>query len=96
MSERKRRVGVRGLPSRVVGALAVAAAGCGGDDEAAARAGRSRASARSLEEIQENAREEGAGQHRPVAAATRQLVEEFTEATGCTVNTKDGGNSATT
>ena len=90
MTERKRRVGTWAALAGLVGALAVVAAGCGGDDGGGSTSIEGLGS--SLEEIQENAREEGAVNivQWPGYA---QLTKEFTAATGCTVNTKDGGSS---
>ena len=81
-----------GCLSRARGGLAVVAAGCGGDDGGAGLGELDRGPRASLEEIQENAREEGAVNivQWPGYA---QLTKEFTAATGCTVNTKDGGSS---
>ena len=72
------------------GHSSIAAAGCGGDDEGSSTSIEGLGS--SLEEIQEMAREEG--QVNIVQwAGYAQLTKEFKEATGCTVNTKDGGSS---
>jgi putative spermidine/putrescine transport system substrate-binding protein len=91
MNERKRRVSLRAGLLSVVAALAVAAAGCGGDDGGGGDTAIEGLGS-SLEEIQERAREEGQVNivQWPDYA---QLTKEFTEATGCTVNTKDGGSS---
>src|SRR5688572_876196 len=90
MRERKRRLTVRAGLLAVVGALAIVAAGCGGDDGDSSTSIEGLGS--SLEEIQEMAREEG--QVNIVQwAGYAQLTKEFKEATGCTVNTKDGGSS---
>src|SRR5687767_10873933 len=90
MRERKRRLTVRAGLLAVVGALAIVAAGCGDDDGDSSTSIEGLGS--SLEEIQEMAREEG--QVNIVQwAGYAQLTKEFTEATGCTVNTKDGGSS---
>ena len=81
MTERKRRVGTWAALAGLVGALAVVAAGCGGDDGGGSTSIEGLGS--SLEEIQENAREEGAVNivQWPGYA---QLTKEFTAATGCT------------
>ena len=78
----------------LVAALSVVAAGCGGGDDG----GDGDVSTEieglgtSLEEIQELAREEG--EVNVVQwAGYAQLTDEFKAATGCTVNTKDGGSS---
>ena len=75
----------------LVGALAVVAAGCGGDDDESGANWQIEGLGSSLEEIQENAKRRGPGQHRPVGRGTRRCVDEFTAATGCKVNTKDAG-----
>ena len=89
MTERKRRVGTWAAFAGLVAALAVVAAGCGGDDGGS---GSIEGLGGSLEEIQEMAREEGEVNivQWPGYA---QLTKEFAEQTGCTVNTKDGGSS---
>jgi putative spermidine/putrescine transport system substrate-binding protein len=85
-----RRHAARASLLAVVGALSIAAAGCGGDDEGSSTSVEGLGS--SLEEIQEMARQEG--QVNIVQwAGYAQLTKEFKEATGCTVNTKDGGSS---
>ena len=75
----------------LVAALCVVAAGCGGDDGGEASSELEGLGA-SIEEIQELAREEGQVNivQWPLYA---QLVDEFTAATGCTVNLKDAGTS---
>ena len=90
MSERKRRLGLRAGLLTVVAALAVAAAGCGGDDERAAGDWQIEGLGSTLEEIQANAKEEGEVNivQWPQYAT---LVDEFTAATGCKVNLKDAG-----
>jgi len=76
----------------LVGALWVVAAGCGGGDDGDAASTEIEGLGSSLEEIQELAREEG--QVSVVQwAGYAQLTDEFEAATGCTVNTKDGGSS---
>ncbi|HJR93931.1 MAG TPA: extracellular solute-binding protein [Gaiellaceae bacterium] len=78
----------------IVAALSVVAAGCGGGDDEG-DGGVSTAVeglGTSLEEIQSLAREEG--EVNVVQwAGYAQLVDEFTAATGCAVNTKDGASS---
>ena len=79
MRERKRRLTVRAGLLAVVGALAVVAAGCGGDDGGGSTSIEGLGS--SLEEIQELAREEG--QVNVVQwPGYAQLTAEFKEATG--------------
>ncbi|MBA2740816.1 MAG: extracellular solute-binding protein [Actinobacteria bacterium] len=76
----------------VVTALAVVAAGCGGGDDGGSASTEIEGLGSSLEEIQELAREEG--EVNVVQwAGYAQLTDEFKAATGCTVNTKDGGSS---
>ena len=90
MTERKKRLGLRAGMLMVVAALAIVAAGCGGDDESSAS--QIEGLGTTLEEIQANAKEEG--EVNVVQwAGYAQLVDEFTAATGCKVNTKDGGSS---
>ena len=89
MSERKRRLGLRVGLLALVAVLAVVAAGCGGDDESGAST-EIEGLGSTLDEIKENARAEGEVNivQWPQYAT---LVDEFTAATGCTVNTKDAG-----
>ncbi|HYI74013.1 MAG TPA: extracellular solute-binding protein [Gaiellaceae bacterium] len=93
MKERKTGVARWAAFCLLVVALCVVAAGCGGDDDG--DSGSSTAVeglGTSLEEIQSLAREEGEVNvvQWPGYA---QLTKEFAEATGCTVNTKDGASS---
>jgi putative spermidine/putrescine transport system substrate-binding protein len=74
----------------LVAALAVIAAGCGGDDGGGSTSIEGLGS--SLDEIKEMAREEGEV-NIVQWAGYAQLTKEFTAATGCQVNTKDGGSS---
>jgi putative spermidine/putrescine transport system substrate-binding protein len=91
MSGRKRVASWAAL-GLLVGALCVVAAGCGGGDDGDAASTEIEGLGSSLEEIQELAREEG--QVSVVQwAGYAQLTDEFEAATGCTVNTKDGGSS---
>jgi putative spermidine/putrescine transport system substrate-binding protein len=94
MKGRKVRVARWAVFGLLVAALSVVAAGCGGGDDDG-DGGVSTAVeglGTSLEEIQSLAREEG--EVNVVQwAGYAQLVEEFTAATGCTVNTKDGASS---
>jgi putative spermidine/putrescine transport system substrate-binding protein len=90
MSSRRRAATWAAL-GLLVAALSVVAAGCGGgDDEGGDTAIEGLGS--SLEEIQEMAREEGEV-NLVQWANYAQLTDDFTAATGCTVNTKDGGSS---
>ncbi len=94
MKARKVRVARWAVFGLLVAALSVVAAGCGGgDDEGSGDVATAvEGLGTSLEEIQEMAREEGEVNvvQWPGYA---QLVDEFKEATGCTVNTKDGTTS---
>ena len=94
MKGRKVRVARWAAFGLLVAALSVVAAGCGGDDDDG-DGGVSTAVeglGTSLEEIQSMAREEG--EVNIVQWANyAQLTDEFTAATGCTVNTKDGASS---
>jgi putative spermidine/putrescine transport system substrate-binding protein len=91
MSGRKRVASWAAL-GLLVGALCVVAAGCGGGDDGGEASTEIEGLGTSLEEIQELAREEG--QVNVVQwAGYAQLTDEFKAATGCTVNTKDGGSS---
>jgi len=91
MSSRRSTVASWAALGLLVAVLCVVAAGCGGgDDEGGATAIEGLGT--SLEEIQELAREEGEV-NLVQWAGYAQLVDEFTAATGCAVNTKDGGSS---
>jgi len=76
----------------LVAALAVVAAGCGGGDEEGEASTEIEGLGSSLEEIQANAQEEGEVNliQWPGYAV---LTDEFTQKTGCKVNTKDGTTS---
>ena len=90
MSERKRRFAVRGGLVALVAVLAIAAAGCGGDDEGGGESWQIEGLGSSLDEIKENARAEGVVNlvQWPQYAT---LTKEFQQATGCAVKTKDAG-----
>jgi putative spermidine/putrescine transport system substrate-binding protein len=91
MSGRKRAASWAAL-GLLVAALCVVAAGCGGGDDEGGASTEIEGLGSSLEEIQEMAREEG--EVNVVQWANyAQLTDEFAAATGCTVNTKDGGSS---
>ena len=78
----------------IVAALSVVAAGCGGGDDDGGGSANTELEGlgTSLEEIQSLAREEG--EVNVVQwAGYAQLTDEFTAATGCAVNTKDGASS---
>jgi putative spermidine/putrescine transport system substrate-binding protein len=91
MSERRRRVGLWAMLALVVGALALVAAGCGGDGESGASTDIEGLGS-SLEEIQELAAEEGEV-NLVIWPGYAVLTDEFTSASGCKVNTKDGASS---
>ena len=94
MTGRKGRVARWAVFGLLVAALSVVAAGCGGgdDDGGGSASTEIEGLGTSLEEIQELARDEGEV-NIVQWAGYAQLVDEFTAATGCTVNTKDGGSS---
>jgi len=92
MKGRRARVARWAVLGLVVTALSVVAAGCGGDDGGAGASTEIEGLGSSLEEIQELARQEGEV-NIVQWAGYAQLVDEFQAATGCTVNTKDGGSS---
>jgi putative spermidine/putrescine transport system substrate-binding protein len=75
----------------LVGALAFVAAGCGGGGDEGGD-WQIEGLGSTLEEIQENARQEGEV-NLIQWAGYAQLTEEFAQQTGCTVNTKDGTTS---
>ena len=86
MSERKRRLGLRVGLLALVAMLAVVAAGCGGDDGGSAST-ELEGLGSTLDEIKENAKEEGQVNivEWPQYAT---LVDEFEQATGCQVSLK--------
>ena len=89
---RRKRIAVWAALGLLVAALSVVAAGCGGGDDEGGASTDIEGLGTSLEEIQELAREEGEVnlvQWENYA----QLTDEFAAATGCTVNTKNGGSS---
>jgi len=91
MSDRRRRYGITGALVLVVCGLALVAAGCGGDDGGdSAQEGLGSA----IEEIQENAREEGQVNLINWAGyVEKDWVTPFEQQTGCTVNSKVGATS---
>jgi len=92
MSARKYRAARWAALGLLVASLSVVAAGCGGGDDGGSASTEIEGLGSSLEEIQEMAREEG--QVNVVQwAGYAQLTDEFKSATGCTVNTRDGGSS---
>jgi putative spermidine/putrescine transport system substrate-binding protein len=76
----------------VVGSLSFVAAGCGGGGDGGGGDWQIEGLGSTLEEIQENARQEGEV-NLIQWAGYAQLVDEFKAQTGCTVNTKDGTTS---
>jgi putative spermidine/putrescine transport system substrate-binding protein len=90
MTERKRRFVARGGLVALIAVLAIAAAGCGGDDEGGGESWQIAGLGSNLDEIKENARAEGVVNlvQWPQYAT---LTKEFQEATGCAVKTKDAG-----
>ena len=92
MKGRNVRVARWAVLGLLVGALSVVAAGCGGDDGGAGASTEIEGLGTSLEEIQANAKTEG--EVNVVQwAGYAQFVDQFTAATGCKVNTKDGASS---
>jgi putative spermidine/putrescine transport system substrate-binding protein len=91
---RRKRIAVWAMFALLVAALSVVAAGCGGgDDESGGSAATEiEGLGSSLDEIKEMARQEGEV-NIVQWAGYAQLVDEFTAATGCKVNTKDGATS---
>jgi putative spermidine/putrescine transport system substrate-binding protein len=94
MNGRKSRVARWAAVALLVGALSVVAAGCGGGDEATTASTEIEGLGSTLEEIQANAQEEGEvnlviwGGY-----ADKSWADQFTQETGCKVNTKDGASS---
>ena len=92
MKGRNVRVARWAVLGLLVGALSVVAAGCGGDDGGSGASTEIEGLGTSLEEIQANAKTEG--EVNVVQwAGYAQFVDQFTAATGCKVNTKDGASS---
>jgi len=93
MKGRNVRVARWAVLGLLVGALSVVAAGCGGGDDGGSGASTEiEGLGTSLEEIQANAKTEGEV-NIVQWAGYAQLIDEFTAATGCKVNTKDGASS---
>src|SRR5262245_15293472 len=95
MKGRKPRVARWAAFGLLVAALSVVAAGCGGGDDESSSGGVSTeidGLGSSLDEIKEMAKQEGEV-NIVQWAGYAQLVDEFTAATGCKVNTKDGASS---
>jgi putative spermidine/putrescine transport system substrate-binding protein len=89
MKGRKGRVARWAAAGLLVAALSVVAAGCGGDDGGSTEL---EGLGSSTEEIAERARDEGEV-NLVIWPNYAVLTKEFTAATGCTVNTKDGTSS---
>ena len=92
MRGRKVRVARWAAFGLLVAALSVVAAGCGGGDDEGGASTEIEGLGTSLEEIQANAKTEGEV-NIVQWAGYAQLIDEFTAATGCKVNTKDGASS---
>jgi len=92
MRGRKVRVARWAAFGLLVAALSVVAAGCGGGDDEGGASTEIEGLGTSLEEIQTLARDEGEV-NIVQWAGYATLVDEFTAATGCKVNTKDGATS---
>jgi len=92
MKGRRTRIARWAAFALLVGALSVVAAGCGGDDEGSGASTEIEGLGTSLEEIQENAKSEGEV-NLVQWPGYSVLTDEFTAATGCKVNTKDGAGS---
>jgi len=91
MKERTDRVARWAALGLLVAALSVVAAGCGGGDDDGGSAALEGLGS-STEEIAELAHEEGEV-NLVIWPSYAVLTDEFTSATGCTVNTKDGASS---
>jgi putative spermidine/putrescine transport system substrate-binding protein len=91
MKGRRTRVARWAALGLLVAALSVVAAGCGGDDDGGSSTAIEGLGS-SLEEIQDFARDEGEV-NLVIWPNYAVLTDEFTAATGCTVNTKDGASS---
>jgi putative spermidine/putrescine transport system substrate-binding protein len=92
MNATRQRLALWTLLALLVAALAVVAAGCGGGDDGGEASTEIEGLGSSAEEIQELAREEGEV-NLVIWPGYAVLTDEFTSATGCTVNTKDGASS---
>lgn len=94
MSGRKVRVGRWVVLGLLVGALSVVAAGCGGSDDESSASAEIKGLGTTLEEIQANAKNEGEVNLVIWAGyADKSWADQFTQETGCKVNTKDGASS---
>lgn len=95
MSGRKVRVGRWVVLGLLVGTLSVVAAGCGGgNDNSSSASTEIEGLGTTLEEIQANAKNEGEVNLVIWAGyADKSWADQFTQETGCKVNTKDGASS---
>jgi putative spermidine/putrescine transport system substrate-binding protein len=89
---RGKRIAVWAALAVLIGALSVVAAGCGGGDDEGSASTELEGLGSSLEEIQANAKDEGQV-NLVIWPGYAVLTDEFTAATGCKVNTKDGASS---
>jgi putative spermidine/putrescine transport system substrate-binding protein len=92
MRGRKERVARWAVVGLLVASLSVVAASCGGGDGGGGESTAIEGLGTSLEEIQEAARQEGEV-NLVIWPNYAVRTKEFTAATGCTVNTKDGASS---
>ena len=92
---RRKRFAALAALGVLVGALAVVAAGCGGgDDEGSSASTELEGLGTTIEEIQANARNEGQVNLVIWAGyADKSWADQFTQETGCKVQTKDGASS---
>ena len=94
MSGRNARVSRWAVFGLLVAALSIVAAGCGGDDGGSGASTEIEGLGTSLEEIQANAKNEGQVNLVIWAGyADKSWADQFTQETGCKVNTKDGASS---
>ena len=88
---RRKRMAVWAALALVVGALSVVAAGCGGSDDSSSASTDIEGLGSTLDEIQANAKNEGEVNLVIWAGyADKSWADQFTQETGCKVNTKDG------
>jgi len=76
----------------LIGALSIVAAGCGGGDDESGASTEIEGLGTSLDDIKANAQDEGEV-NLVIWPGYAVLTDEFTAATGCKVNTKDGASS---
>jgi putative spermidine/putrescine transport system substrate-binding protein len=89
---RRKRIAVWTALGLLVAALSVVAAGCGGGDDEASGDWQIAGLGGTIEEIEANAKEEGEV-NLVIWPDYAVLTDEFTAATGCKVNTKNGAGS---